>query len=112
MSNDQNAIKYVKHNKVRIKVGIKREEITKMLLEFFEEIKDKSTGMKGFMIMDDLQEIQEYIVLTFWERREDMDSFYKPQNKILSELVEKLNPSFEQLPVRKDYHVAKFKLQY
>jgi len=32
MSNDQNAIKYVKHNKVRIKPGIKREEITKMLL--------------------------------------------------------------------------------
>jgi hypothetical protein len=30
MSNDQNAIKYVKDNKVRIKAGIKREEITKM----------------------------------------------------------------------------------
>ena len=81
MSNDQNTIKYVKHNKVRIKPGIKREEITKMLLEFFEEIKDKSTGMKGFIVMDDLQDIQEYVVLTFWERRKDMDSFYKPENK-------------------------------
>ena len=110
MSNDQNAIKYVKHNKVRIKAGIKREEITKMLLEFFEEIKDKSTGMKGFMVMDDLQDIQEYVVLTFWERREDMDSFYKPENKVLSDLVKKLNPSFEQLPVRKDYHVTKSKV--
>ena len=109
MSNDQNAIKYVKHNKVRIKPGIKREEITKLLLEFFEEIKDKSTGMKGFIVMDDLQDIQEYVVLTFWERRKDMDSFYKPANKVLSDLVKKLNPSFEQLPVRKDYHVAKFK---
>jgi heme-degrading monooxygenase HmoA len=109
MSNDQNAIKYVKHNKVRIKPGIKREEITKMLLEFFEEIKDKSTGMKGFIVLDDLQDIQEYVVLTFWERRKDMDSFYKPENKVLSDLVKKLNPSFEQLPVRKDYHVAKFK---
>ena len=109
MSNDQNAIKYAKHNKVRIKAGIKREEITKMLLDF-EEIKDKSTGMKGFMVMDDLQDIQESVVLTFWERKEDMDSFYKPQNRILSDLVEKLNPSFEQLPVRKDYHVAKFKV--
>jgi hypothetical protein len=29
MSNDQNVIKYAKHNKVRIKAGIKREEITK-----------------------------------------------------------------------------------
>jgi heme-degrading monooxygenase HmoA len=110
MSNDQNVIKYAKHNKVRIKAGIKREEITKMLLDFFEEIKDKSTGMKGFMVMDDMQDIQESVILTFWERREDMDSFYKPENKVLSNLVEKLNPSFEQLPVRKDYHVAKFKV--
>src|SRR5918912_1117385 len=109
MSNDQNAIKYVKHNRVRIKAGIKREEITKMLLDFFEETKDKSTGMKGFMVMDDLQDIQESVVLTFWERKEDMDCFYKPENKILSDLVEKLNPSFEQLPVRKDYHVTKLK---
>ena len=109
MSNDQNMIKYVKHNNVKIKAGIKREEITKMLLDFFEETKDKSTGMKGFMVMDDLQDIQESVVLTFWERKEDMNCFYKPENKILSDLVEKLNPSFEQLPVRKDYHVAKFK---
>jgi hypothetical protein len=55
MSNSQNIIKYVKHNKIRIKTDIKREEITKVLLEFFEEIKEKSTGMKGFMIMDDLK---------------------------------------------------------
>lgn len=109
MSHDQNAIKYVKHNKIRIKAGIKREETTKMLLDF-EEIKDKSTGMKGFMVMDDLEDILESIVLTFWERREDMDSFYKPENKLLSDLVEKLNPSFEQLPVRKDYLVTKFKV--
>ena len=109
MSNDQNAIKYVKHNKVRIKPGIKREEITKMVLDFFEEIKDKSTGVKGFMVMDDLQDTQESVVLTFWERKEDMDSFYQPENKLLSDLVKKLNPSFEQLPVRKDYQVAKFK---
>jgi hypothetical protein len=110
MSSAQNMIRYVKHNKVRIKAGIKREQITKMLLDFFKEIKDKSTGMKGFMVMDDLQDIHESVVLIFWERKEDMDSFYKPENKILSDLDEKLNPSFEQLPLRKDYHVAKFKV--
>jgi heme-degrading monooxygenase HmoA len=110
MSSAQNMIKYVKHNKVRIKTGVKREDITKILLEFFEEIEEKPTGMKGFMIMDDLEDLQESIVLTFWERKEDMDSFYKPENKALYDLVEKLNPSFEQLPVRKDYHVSKFKV--
>ena len=110
MSSAQNMIKYVKHNKVRIKTGVKREEITKILLEFFEEIEEKPTGMKGFMVMDDLEDLQESIVLTFWERKEDMDSFYKPENKALYDLVEKLNPSFEQLPVRKDYHVYKSKV--
>jgi heme-degrading monooxygenase HmoA len=110
MSSAQNMIKYVKHNKVRIKAGVKREEITKIPLEFFEEIEEKPTGMKGFMVMDDLEDLPESIVLTFWERKEDMDSFYKPENKALYDLVEKLNPSFEQLPVRKDYHVSKFKV--
>ena len=110
MSSAQNMIKYVKHNKVRIKTGVKREEITEILLKFFEEIEEKATGMKGFMVMDDLEDLQESIVLTFWERKEDMDSFYKPENKALYDLVEKLNPSFEQLPVRKGYHVSKFKV--
>jgi len=110
MSTAQNMIKYVKHNKVRIKTGVKTEDITKILLEFFEEIEEIPTGMKGFMIMDDLEDLQESIVLTFWERKEDMDSFYKPENNALYDLVKKLNPSFEQLPVRKDYHVSKFKI--
>ena len=81
-----------------------------MLLEFFKELEEKSIGMRGFMIIDDLQDLQESIVLTFWERKEDMDSFYKSDNKLLVDLVEKLKPSFQQLPVRKDYQVAKFKV--
>ena len=79
MSNDRNTIRYVKHNNVRIKTDVNRDEITKMLLEFFEEIKEKSTGMKGFMVMDDLQDIQESVVLTFLERKDDIDCFYKPE---------------------------------
>lgn len=110
MSSSQNIIKYVKHNKVRLKTGKTREKTTRVLLEFFKEIEKKPTGMKGFMIMDDLQDQQESIVLTFWERKEDMDSFYKSDNKLLGNLVEKLKPSFEQMPVRKDYQVGKFKV--
>lgn len=59
--------------------------------------------------MDDLQDLQEYIVLTFWKTKEDMDAFYQLDNKDLSALIEKLKPSFEQLPIRKDYRVTKFK---
>ena len=45
MSHDQNAIKYVKHNKVRIKACIKREEITKM--PFWSSLKKGLTSKKG-----------------------------------------------------------------
>jgi hypothetical protein len=39
------------------------------------------------------------LVLTFWETKEDMDAFYQPDNMVaLSDLLEKLKPSFEQLP--------------
>ena len=44
------------------------------------------------------------------KEKEDMGSFYRPKNKALSHLVEKLNPPFEQLSVRKDYNISKFKL--
>jgi heme-degrading monooxygenase HmoA len=78
--------------------------------QFFKELEEKPTGMRGFVIMDDMQDLQEYVVLTFWETKEDMDSFYKSDNKPLADLVEKLKPSFEQPPVRKDYQVSKFKV--
>ena len=110
MSDSQNTIKYVKHNKIRIKTDKKRDEVTNMLLKFFEKIERTPMGMKGFMVMDDLQDSQESIVITFWERKEDMDSFYKPDNNLLSDLVEKLIPSFEHSPERKDYEIAKFKV--
>jgi hypothetical protein len=50
------------------------------------------------------------IVLTFWERKEDMDSFYNLNNNALNGLVEMLKPSFEHSPVRKDYQATKFKV--
>ena len=109
MSNNQNIIKYVKHNKVRIKKD-KRQETTKLLLEFFKILEEKPTGMKGFLVMDNIQDLQESVVLTFWERKEDMDEFYKPDNMALADLVENLKPSFEQLPAREDYQVIQFKV--
>lgn len=109
MSGRQDIIKYVKHNKVRLKTG-KREETTEVLLEFFKELEGKATGMRGFVVMDGIQDLKESIVLTFWETKEDMDAFYQPDNRALSDLVEKLKPSFEELPIRKDYQIAKFKV--
>lgn len=108
MSSTQHMIKYVKYNKVRFKAG-KIEESTKVLLELFKGVEGMGKGMKGFMVMNNIQNSQESVVLTFWETKEDMDAFYHPNNKALYDLVlvEKLKPSFEQLPERKDYQVSK-----
>ena len=110
MSDSQNTIKYVKYNKIRIKSDKKRDEVTNVLLKFFEKIERKPMGMKGFMVMDNLQDSQESIVITFWERKEEMDLFYKSDSNVLGDLVEKLKPSFEHLPERKDYEIAKYKV--
>ncbi|MFL6507610.1 MAG: hypothetical protein ACJ704_06695, partial [Nitrososphaeraceae archaeon] len=77
---------------------------------FFKILEEKPTGMKGFLVMDNIQDLQESVVLTFWERKEDMDEFYKPDNMALTDLVENLKPSFEQLPAREDYQVIQFKV--
>jgi heme-degrading monooxygenase HmoA len=79
-------------------------------LEFFKGLEGKVKEMSGFVVMDNVQDSQESIVLIFWKTKEDMDAFYKPDNKAVSDLVEKLKPSFEHLPHRKDYQVAKFKV--
>jgi heme-degrading monooxygenase HmoA len=109
MPNTLDSIKYVKYNKARLKAG-KRNGNKSMLLEYFKEHEGKVRGMKGFVVLDNIQDSQESIVLTFWENKEDMDAFYHPDSKILSDLVDKLKPSFEQPPERKDYEVIKFKL--
>ena len=96
VSNRQ-GIKYVKHNKARLRAD-KREESTKMLLEFFNKLEGKVKGMKGFLVMDNMKDIHESIVLTFWETKEDMDAFYSPDNKTLANFVETAKPSFGQMP--------------
>ena len=109
MSSTTDRIRYVKHNKVSLKAG-KREESTKVLLRFFKDLEEKATGMRGFVVMNNVQNSQDSVVLTFWESKEDMDAFYQQHNKALSNLVETLEPSFEHPPERKDYQVAMFKV--
>jgi hypothetical protein len=53
-----NITTYVKHNNVRLKTG-KREEAIEVLLEFFKELEEKPTGMRGFVIMDDMQDLED-----------------------------------------------------
>jgi heme-degrading monooxygenase HmoA len=102
-------MQYIKYNKVLVKPG-KRDDSSKTILEFFRVIQTQENKMKGFIVMDSLEDRSETIVLTLWETKEDMDEFYQKDNHLLSELVEKLKPSFEIMPERKSYQVSDFKI--
>jgi quinol monooxygenase YgiN len=103
----QGMMKFAKHNTIRSKVGM-RDEINKEILQFFENLNGKVEGMKGFSVMNDPEDSQESIVLTFWEAKDYMETFYQSGNTVLSSLVEKLKSSFEQPPVRKDYQIVNY----
>jgi len=60
--------------------------------------------------LENVENNRETIVVTFWETREDMENYYSKYNNILSDLVEKVKPIFEQIPERSDYKIALFKL--
>jgi heme-degrading monooxygenase HmoA len=106
---DKHNIKYIKHNRARLKAN-KREESTKRLLQFFGGLEGKVKGMSGFVIMDSLKDFQESIVITFWETKDDMDSFYRSDNKVLADFVESSRALFEEMPERNDYAVSSFKI--
>jgi len=102
-------LKYAKLNIVYLKKG-KRIQNTDNLKEFFEGINKKIKGMRGFIIMDNLENMQETIVITFWETKEDMDEYYRADNKLLSDFVLKSEANFESSPVRKDYEISDLKI--
>ncbi len=108
MSNALN-IKYSKHNKVRFKSLEERDKGTKMFTEFFSSIKKGELGkeMRGHIILESASDIQESIILTFWETREDMDKFYSTKNRGLVNLVDRARSLFETMPERTDYNVSK-----
>jgi hypothetical protein len=101
--------KYIKHNKARFKIG-KREEGTKILANFFNQYKNQIKGLKGFIIMNSIDNSQETIALTFWETKEDMDAYHKLNNKWFSTITERIKTLFERLPERGDYTAFNFKI--
>lgn len=101
-------IKYVKQNRVRIKTG-KKNIITKMFIDFFDEIEGKTEGMQGYMIMNHVENEHESIVLTFWETKQQMDAYYSSNNKPLINLVEKAKSYFEDIPERSSYEISQLK---
>ena len=102
-------LEYIKLNRVRLKAA-SQKKITEIFKEFFEDIKGTVKGLKGYAILENIENDRETIVLTFWETREDMEKYYSKDSKILSNLVDKVKPMFEQMPERSDYKIALFEI--
>ena len=100
---------FVKHNRARLKAG-KREESKRMLLEFFDSLQGKATGLRGYVILDNVKDEQETLILTFRETKQDMDAFCQPRNKALADFVEKSKTIMDSPPERTDYAVVKMKI--
>ena len=102
-------LEYIKLNRVRLKAA-SQKKATGIFKDFFEDIKGTVKGLKGYAILENIENDKETIVLTFWENKEDMVNYYSKDSKILSDLVEKVKPMFEQMPERSDYKIALFDL--
>ena len=100
----------IKYNTIRLKEG-SQKKVTDIFKEFFESIKGTVKGLKGYAILENIENDKETIVLTFWDNRKDMENYYSKDNNILSELVEKVKPMFEQIPERSDYKITLFEIE-
>ena len=99
-----NAINFVKLNRVRLRDGM-RETATTKFREFFASIHGKVSGLKGYTILENSDDNNETLVLTFWGSKLDMDNYYSNGNSSLSSLVE-VKPMFEKMPERISYNVV------
>ena len=100
-----NTINFVKLNRVRLRNGM-RESATTKFREFFASIHGKVSGFKGYTILENSDDNNETLVLTFWGSKEDMDNYYSNANSSLSSLVEEVKPMFEKMPERITYNAV------
>lgn len=100
-----NTINFVKLNKVRLSDGM-RGKATAKFREFFLTIQGNLSGFKGYTILENVEDSNETLVLTFWGSKEDMDNYYSDANYSLSRLVEEVKPMFEKMPERITYNIV------
>jgi heme-degrading monooxygenase HmoA len=104
-----NTINFLKLNRVRLRDGM-RDKATTKFKEFFANIQGNINGFKGYTILENDEDSNEMVVLTFWKSKEDMDNYYSNTNYSLSNLVQEVKPMFEKMPERISYNIAIFDL--
>lgn len=100
-----NNINFLKLNRIRLRDGM-RDKATTKFKEFFANIQRNVNGFKGYTILENDEDSNETLVLTFWKSKQDMDNYYSNGNSSLSSLVEEVKPMFERMPERITYNVV------
>jgi len=70
-----NTVSFVKLNRPRLRAGVREKASTKFR-EFFATIQENVNGFKGYTIIENVEDSNDTLVLTFWGSKEDMDNCY------------------------------------
>jgi len=100
-------VKYAMQFNERCKRG-QRVIALKMIADFYNSNIGRVKGFKGYLLRESLKDPPSIINITFWDEKEDMDSYYNGMN--YSEFLKKIKPLLEQLPEKNEYRVFDFRL--
>jgi heme-degrading monooxygenase HmoA len=69
----------------------------------------REKGLKGFLLMESLNDQNEVINLTFWKTKEDYDAYYS-QDKTYAAILEKTVSLSDGAVEMTDYTLANFRI--
>jgi len=91
----------------RCKKG-KRVLALKIIADFYNSNIGRVKGFKGYLLRESLKDPLSIVNITFWDAKEDMDSYYNGMD--YSEFLEKVKHLLEQLPEKSEYRLFDFRL--
>lgn len=99
----------VKHNQALCRPGT-RDESVRLLRDFFGQMQGKAPGLTGHLILTNSAAPEEVRVLTFWDSKAAMDSFYGPENRAFQDFVRSSQSLLQGPPARTDLEVSDARL--
>lgn len=100
-------VKYAMQFNEGCKTG-ERVVVLKMIADFYNTNIGRVKGFKGYLLRESLKDQLAIVNITFWDTKEDMDSYYNGKN--YSEFLEKIEPLLEQLPEKSEHSIFDFRL--
>ena len=100
-------VKYAMQFNERCKRG-QHVIVLKMIADFYNSNIGMVSGFKGYLLRESLEDPPAIVNITFWDAKEDMDSYYNGVN--YSEFLEKIKPLLEQLPEKNEHRILDFRL--